>query len=352
MERAHEREYDLLRVICCAAVVVLHTGSIYLAGWQPGMPAANRTAAALMQSLTRDAVPLFVMLSGAFLLPDPKSRDFRQFYRKSWKKMGVPTLVFSALYVAYAYAVLLAKIYIKHTAGTGQLGQPLAMWLNGVPYFHMWFMYMLAGLYAVTPVLASLKQRMGERAWLAAGVLCTLAGMALSARTALPWYLQWLLYLGYFMMGAYIRCHFRKKGENPLRNGYLCAGLFCLAAAARLFHRKLWYGILPQYEVIHPLSGLIVLSSMLVFAGFAGRRVTVDLSRQSRLTFYLYLFHGGVLSFLDILMRNVFLWEPGIPQILFAASLTWLISLVLSALCETYIRPGAREAEGGGALRR
>ena len=66
MERAHEREYDLLRVICCAAVVVLHTGSIYLAGWQPGMPAANRTAAALMQSLTRDAVPLFVMLSGAF----------------------------------------------------------------------------------------------------------------------------------------------------------------------------------------------------------------------------------------------------------------------------------------------
>ena len=104
--------------------------------------------------------------------------------------------------------------------------------------------------------------------------------------------------------------------------------------------------------MIHPLSGLIVLSSMLVFAGFAGRRVTVDLSRQSRLTFYLYLFHGGVLSFLDILMRNVFLWEPGIPQMLFAASLTWLISLALSALCETYIRPGARGAGGGGALRR
>ena len=38
------------------------------------------------------------------------------------------------------------------------------------------------------------------------------------------------------------------------------------------------------------------------------------------------------------------LWEPGIPQMLFAASLTWLISLTLSALCETYIRPGAREA--------
>ena len=96
----------------------------------------------------------------------------------------------------------------------------------------------------------------------------------------------------------------------------------------------------------------MVLSRMLVFAGFAGRRVTVDLSRQSRLTFYLYLFHGGVLSFLDILMRNVLLWEPGIPQMLFAASLTWLISLALSALCETYIRPGARGAGGGGALRR
>ncbi len=333
MERVKEREYDLLRVICCASVVVLHTGSIYLAGWEPGMPAARRTLAALMQSLTRDAVPLFVMLSGAFLLTERRNMDFRQFYRKSMRKMGIPTLVFSALYVAYAYAVLLAKIYIKHTAGTDQLGQPLRLWLNGVPYFHMWFMYMLAGLYAVTPVLVRLRARMGERAWFAAGAACTLAGMALSARAALPWYLQWLIYLGYFMIGAAIRFHFREKGENPWKNVCLSVGLVCLAAAAWLFHRKLWYGILPGYQVIHPLSGLIVLSSLLVFAGFAGRPVAADLGGLSRLTFYIYLFHGGVLSALDILMRNVFKWEPGIGQMALVAALTWTISLALSALC-------------------
>lgn len=343
MERVKEREYDLLRVICCAAVVVLHTGSIYLAGWEPGMPAFRRTLAGLMQSLTRDAVPLFVMLSGAFLLPDRRNGDFRRFYRKSMAKVGVPTLVFSALYVAYAYVVLLAKIYLKHTAGPDQLGQPLKLWLSGVPYFHMWFMYMLAGLYAVTPFLVRLRERMGAGAWFAAGAACTLAGMALSARLALPWYLQWLAYLGYFMLGAAIRCHFKEKGGNPRGNLYLSGGLLCLAGAAWLFHRKLWYGILPGYQVIHPLSGLIVLSSVLVFAGVAGRRTAADLGRLSSLTFYIYLFHGGVLSALDILMRNVFRWEPSAVQMALVAALTWLISWGLSAPCR---RAGAGKGRG------
>lgn len=332
MERAREYEYSLLRVICCAAVVVLHTGSIYLAGWTPDMPGLLRTAAGLLQSLTRNAVPLFVMLSGAFLLPDDRNQKPGYFYRKSFRKLGIPTLVFSAFYVAYAYAVLLGKIYIKHTAGTELLWEPLKLWLEGVPYFHMWFMYMLMGLYAVVPFLVRLRSRLGERQWFAAGIFCLAAGMALSKWRVLPWIFQWTLYVGYFMLGAAIRRHFREKGRNPLGNVYLAAGLAVLGVAAWLFHRKLWYGALPGYEVIHPLSGLVALSSVLVFAGFARRSVPIDLGVHSGLTFYIYLFHGGVLSFLDLLIRNVLRWEPGIFQMFLTAVLTYLISWGLSVL--------------------
>lgn len=330
MERARENEYSLLRVICCAAVVVLHTGSIYLAGWTPGMPNLLRTGAGLLQSLTRDAVPLFVMLSGAFLLLDDRNQKLGYFYRKSFRKLGIPTLVFSALYVAYAYAVVLGKIYIKHTAGTELLWEPLQLWLEGVPYFHMWFMYMLMGLYAAAPFLIRFRSRVGEPQWFAAGILCLAAGMALSDRMSLPWFLQWLLYVGYFMLGAAIRRHYREKGRNPLGNVCLAAGLAVLVGAAWLFHRKLWYGVLPEYELIHPLSGLVALSSILIFAGFARRRVPTDLGIHSGLTFYIYLFHGGVLSFLDLFIRNVLKWNPGMFQLLLTAVLTYLISWGLS----------------------
>lgn len=347
MERAKENEYSLLRVICCAAVVILHTGSIYLAGWTTSMPGMQRTAAGLLQSLTRDAVPLFVMLSGAFLLLDDRNRELGYFYRKSFRKLGVPTLVFSALYVAYAYAVLLGKVYMKHTAGAEQLWEPVKLWLQGVPYFHMWFMYMLVGLYAAAPFLVRLRSRLGERQWFAAGAVCLTAGMALSKWAAPAWYFQWTLYAGYFMLGAAIRRHFRKKGRNAFENVYLTAGLAVLAAAAWLFHLKLWRNILPGYEVIHPLSGLVALSSVLVFAGLAGRRVTIDLGAHSGLTFYIYLFHGGVLSFLDILIRNVLKWTPGIFQMLMVAVLTYLISwglsvLWISGVCKRFNKVGTR----------
>ena len=341
MERARENEYSLLRVICCAAVVILHTGSIYLAGWTTQLPGLQRTAAGLMQSLTRDAVPLFVMLSGAFLLLDDRNRNPVYFYRKSFWKLGVPTLVFSALYVAYAYAVLMGKIYIKHTAvpDPAQLWEPVRLWLRGVPYFHMWFMYMLIGLYVITPLLVRLRgrlennlgNRLGNVLYFALGLACLAFGVMQPKAVEPVWYVQWTLYTGYFMLGASIRGHFLKKGGNPMGNAYLAAGLAILAAAAWSFHQALWKGW-PGELVIHPLSVPVALSSLLVFAGVAGRRITVDLGAHSGLTFYIYLFHGGVLSFLDILIRNVLRWTSSIFQMLVTAVLTYLVSWGLSVL--------------------
>ncbi len=334
MERARENEYTLLRVICCAAVVVLHTGSIYLAGWTPDMPDSQRTVAGLLQSLTRDAVPLFVMLSGAFLLLDDRNQEPGYFYRKSFLKLGVPTLVFSALYVAYAYVVLLGKIYIKHTAVPvpAQLWEPMRLWLSGVPYFHMWFLYMLMGLYVLTPLLIRLKRRLGAGLFFAAGLAGLAFGMKQTKLADPVWYFHWVLYIGYFMLGASIREYFLKKGRNPLGNVYLAAGLAVLAAAALLFHQQLWGRWIVRAAVIHPLSLPVALSSLLVFAGFAGRKVSVDLWNHSGLTFYIYLFHGGVLSFLDILIRNVLKWPVSIFQMILMAVMTYLISWGLSIL--------------------
>ena len=70
---------DLLRVAAMLAVIVIHVS----AGWLESLPVgtADWHALNLWNSLTRWAVPVFVMCSGMFLL-DPK------------KSLSLPTLFF------------------------------------------------------------------------------------------------------------------------------------------------------------------------------------------------------------------------------------------------------------------
>src|SRR5690554_778372 len=67
---------DLLRVIACLLVILLHTSANYVVVMEdyPTTFAMNSWQAGnIFDSLSRSAVPLFVMLSGTFML-DP-SRD-------------------------------------------------------------------------------------------------------------------------------------------------------------------------------------------------------------------------------------------------------------------------------------
>ena len=51
-------------------------------------------------------------------------------------------------------------------------------WLKGVPFYHLWYMYMLVGLYLFAPVLILLKHQIGDKFFeRAAWGLLLLSGM-------------------------------------------------------------------------------------------------------------------------------------------------------------------------------
>ena len=93
---------DLLRVLACYMVLQVHAGEFYYIA-DGGLVAAGGEPvwACWLNSLCRTAVPLFVMLSGFFLLPvRERTRDF---FARRFVRVVVPFLVWCVLYAIYQF---------------------------------------------------------------------------------------------------------------------------------------------------------------------------------------------------------------------------------------------------------
>jgi len=95
-------------------------------------------------SIARSAVPLFVMLTGALLLqPNKVDEPLGVFFKKRWNRIGINVIFWGAIFFAWDFLVR---------------GQSLSVVsiLQGVfagPYVHFWYVYILIGLYLITPLL-------------------------------------------------------------------------------------------------------------------------------------------------------------------------------------------------------
>lgn len=165
---SRESNFDLLRIICAFAVVAIHVSSPFIwvmtndpqyAGMEFKEDIFNNT---VWNVLSRFAVPCFVMLSGAFILANNKNAHFSYFYKKSFHKFFIPLLLFSFLYYLCSNILILGRhllIQKPDVLSWGVFFEPLLNWLKGGPFYHLWYMYMLVGLYLFAPVLVILKIR-------------------------------------------------------------------------------------------------------------------------------------------------------------------------------------------------
>jgi surface polysaccharide O-acyltransferase-like enzyme len=146
---------DLIRFVAIVLVIVLHASvesfsSMHLSFAQEVMYWWTST---IYNSVAMPCVPLFIMLSGAFLLqPSKVNEPIRVFLRKRFTRLGFAFAFWSVVYFAWSYFIN---------------GLPLSLssvvqGLLGGPYYHMWFIYLIVGLYLITPMLRVIVAR-GER---------------------------------------------------------------------------------------------------------------------------------------------------------------------------------------------
>ena len=201
---------DLLRVLACYMVLQVHAGEFYYIA-DGGLVAAGGEPvwACWLNSLCRTAVPLFVMLSGFFLLPvRERTRDF---FARRFVRVVVPFLVWCVLYAIYQFLT-------GRTDAAGALLGVCRIPVNfGVEIGHLWFVYMLLGLYLFAPVVSPWIETASRRAMegylaLWAFTLCIpyvhlvfpeLLGECFWNDTPMLYYFSG--FLGYMVLAAYLR---------------------------------------------------------------------------------------------------------------------------------------------------
>ncbi len=125
---------ELLRIIASFAVIIIHVASQYMnqvemGGWQWRVFRTYRDLASF-------AVPIFVMISGTLFL----SKDISV-------ETIVKNYIIRIMRVFLFWSTLYSVVFF-HSDGI------LTMAGNVVRgYSHLWFLYMIAGLYLITPIL-------------------------------------------------------------------------------------------------------------------------------------------------------------------------------------------------------
>ncbi len=288
--------YDALRALSCITVVLLHVSSIYVKDeFRTIISHSDFVIGVFLRVLSNMAVPSFVMMSGAFLINE-KNKNVRTFYKKAFRRIIMPTLVFSLLYVIMHYletAVALRFGMMNDDNIEKELLLPLVNWVHGVPNVTMWFMYMMVGLYAVTPMICWFKEQLDVKTFNSIGVLLFVLCVFISKNCSLIWPVQWTEWIGYFVLGNSIYDYYRSKN---LFNGNRAISIG-LIAVAYMIQIVYWYHYDYNTEIItipESFSLSVLVGSVFQFIGFSvlkGMKIRQSTVYISKYSMEIYLIH-------------------------------------------------------------
>lgn len=147
---------DLLRVIACFLVVWQHVTEAYYITPEFTVPTHDEMPLlGWMNSMTPIEVPLFVMISGYFLLP--LNMEVGDFFKRRFTRILIPFVVWCVVYAAY-FMVYRGDTLSQFFRNVAHI--PVNF---GVEIGHMWFIYMLLGLYMLVPILSPWLEQCSKR---------------------------------------------------------------------------------------------------------------------------------------------------------------------------------------------
>lgn len=147
---------DLLRVFACYLVIQIHAGEYFYIGEGGSVITGDNTFwVGIINSIGRTAVPLFVMISGYFLLPLQETTQV--FFRKRFTRILYPFVIWCIIYAIYFF---LTKGESWQQLVTNILYIPVNF---GTQVGHLWYIYMLIGLYVLIPVISPWLQSCSKR---------------------------------------------------------------------------------------------------------------------------------------------------------------------------------------------
>lgn len=286
-----------LRALAIIGVIVIHvtmnlvafdTNNIY---WNIGN---------LMNGLSRFSVPLFVLITGSFLLSANKEIHTKSFLQKRMIRVLIPFIFWNFLYSVYQL-----KLYYG-------VGHPFELpvflnmvkdhWFNGAA-LHLWYIYILIGLYLFIPILNKWVQKASVKDFLYFILLWGISLFFFDKNSNLYYTVSSFAgFIGYLVLGyfLYIKDISVQKYILPI-----CIYLFLLGLSITVlgtFYLRASNGYFTPvlYEFLAP-NVVLMTVSIFVFAkhwAFFNQDFKI-LRIISQYSFGIYLIHIFILWFLE-----------------------------------------------------
>ena len=319
---------DVIRILACVMIVAMHAPIP-----NTGLNSYVLSADSL---LTAPGIGLFILVSGALLLP--VNIPTKLFLKRRIIKVAFPTLFWTLFYMlAYWYDYGFEVINMWRVL----LSIPFSSQFGVV----LWYMYMLVGLYLLAPILSPWLRQTGKKElefylFLWAITLCYPYIRDYvdvnESHTGILYYFGG--YVGYFLFGYYLRTYMKVwaiwKSIILLLIPFAIATILKIQQIPVRFYDSFWY-----------LSFLVAMMSVAWFTMV--KRVNIVYDNASRLhrgialvsncCFGIYLIHIFIMR--SVIWEWTWLYDMGVMQILLVTLLTFFGSLVVTWLV-SYL-PGA-----------
>ncbi len=325
---------DWIRVMAAAMVVMIHTAAPIL--YVAPVGGADWLIAAVLDCVSHAAVPLFVMVSGMFMLDEGRQLSIR----RAVTKYALP-LVGLYFFWSFIYALankVLQPLLVEGAAFTGAMVKAFAVAVMEGAY-HLWYLPMLATVYLLAPLLRRFVSRANPRPALyfvlVMGVLDFLlpTGIALlrgfgvcdfTKAYASFFPLSGLVYPAYFVAG-WLLANYRpsvKHRAAVYTAGAAALGLMCVLTAVLSVKAG---DIEPAMLETDSLLCAVYAAALFAVFSWEGRQWQAPrwLSGLSGLTFGVYILHAEV----QALYKQVLPYEGGAFGYI---AVQWAVVTVLS----------------------
>lgn len=313
---------DIIRILACVMIIAIHA------------PIPNTGLSSYVLSidslLTAPGIGLFIMVSGALLLP--VNMPTEQFLKKRLGKIVFPTVFWTVFY----FLVALYTDRVNLSDGLlSFLSIPFSAQFNGV----LWFMYMLAGLYLLAPIMSCWLRQASRREVEFYMCLWTIAMCYPLIRTYIlvnEGYTGVLYYVsgyaGYFLLGYYLKSYVQTLPVWKCL--FLIAIPVGVADVLKITHVEIDF-----YDLFGYLSIFVAMMATAIFMAIKNIPITYNgnskfqggLITLSNCCFGIYLVHIFVMR--TVVWHIPYVYQlSGVLQIAVVTVLTFIGSLIITML--------------------
>lgn len=323
---------DALRIIAIISVIAIHVFASFRDYYLP-INKMYYVIISYMDSITRMGVPIFFMITGAFMLSSKKEQSYNEYIKQRIPKLLIPFIIFSLIYYLYEG--------IKNNSYMSFLDFIMTFLTSSGVKYHLWFMYVIIIIYFFIPFLGTMVRNLNRKNLKILILLIFIFGNLLytinlySIKFEIPIFSGISLpdiikYTNYLFVGYYLYNYKIDKKNKKVINILGILLLIILPFADLLYINN------QRNDVMYTASSIFAFfASISLFIYFKENydnfkisdKITKIIDKTIPIVFYIYMVHVIIIELIQKLMSKFFVPTRFITNLIFM-----IILLVLSII--------------------